>query len=117
MANENFKLAVLNLLANSAGGSATLAEVERQAEARLVSQQPTEQLKRFAALGEIDIFQSGLVLQDDAGLQITDRGRSLLHSLRGSFGDQASEPRRKSSHRFFRFFSVLKTKSISHLWR
>ena len=47
----------------------------------MTSDDQTEQLRRFSALGDIDIFQSGLVLQDDAGLRITDAGLSLLHSL------------------------------------
>ena len=52
-----------------------------QSEAAMTSAGQTEQLSRFFALGDIDIFQSGLVLQDDAGLRITDAGLSLLHSL------------------------------------
>jgi hypothetical protein len=76
-----YKLAILNVLAKSPGGRATLDETRRAVEAAMTSAGQTEQLNRFFALGEIDIFQSGLVLQDDAGLRITDAGLSLLHSL------------------------------------
>jgi hypothetical protein len=82
-----FKLAILNVLAMSPGRHLTLDEVRREAELLVASEGQTEQLKRFSALGDIDIFQSGLVSQDNAGLQITDAGRTLLHSL-----DDASEP-------------------------
>jgi hypothetical protein len=74
-----FKLAILNVLAKSPDGRATRDEVRRAV--GTLSDDHTEQLRRFSALGDIDIFQSGLVLQDDAGLRITDAGLSLLHSL------------------------------------
>jgi hypothetical protein len=74
-----FKLAILNVLAKSPDGRATRDEVRRAV--GTLSDDHTEQLRRFSAFGEIDIFQSGLVLQDDAGLRITDAGLSLLHSL------------------------------------
>ncbi len=79
-----FKLAILNVLAKRPGGHATLDEVRREVQVIFASGDQTEQLKRFSALGDIDIFQSGLVLRDDAGLQITDAGLSLLHSLESS---------------------------------
>jgi len=77
-------LAILNVLAKCPGGRATLDEVRREVGIIVASEDQTQQLKRFSALGDIDIFQSGLVLRDDAGLQITDAGLSLLHSLEGS---------------------------------
>ena len=86
MTSENFKLAVLNALARSAGGRATLDEVRREVEFILANDDQTEQLKRFSALGDIDIFQSGLLLRDDAGFQITDAGLSLLQSLESPGG-------------------------------
>ena len=79
-----FKLAILNVLAKCPGRRATLDEVRRAVRVIVASGDQTEQLKRFSALGDIDIFQSGLVLRDDAGLQITDAGLSLLHSLESS---------------------------------
>jgi hypothetical protein len=77
-----FKLAILNVLAKYPDRYLTLDEVRR--EVGTLDGAQTEQLKRFSALGDIDIFQSGLVLQDNAGLQITDAGLALLHSLQGS---------------------------------
>ena len=81
-----FKLAILNVLAKCPGGRATLDEVRREVGIIIASVDQAEQLKRFSALGDIDIFQSGLVLRDDAGLQITNAGLSLLHSLQSSSG-------------------------------
>jgi hypothetical protein len=77
-----FKLAILNVLAKYPDRYLTLDEVRH--EVGTLDGAQTEQLKRFSALGDIDIFQSGLVLRDDAGLQITDAGLALLHSLQGS---------------------------------
>jgi hypothetical protein len=77
------KLALLNVLANRPGGRATLDEVRRELEVFIGGgAQQTEQLKRFSTIGDIDIFQSGLVISDDDGYQITDAGRSLLLSLK-----------------------------------
>src|SRR5260370_41309745 len=83
-ASVRFKLAILNVLAKCPGGRATLDEVRREVRVIIASGDQTEQLKRFFEFGDIDIFQSGLVLRDDAGLQITDAGLSLLHSLESS---------------------------------
>jgi len=77
-------LAILNALAKHPGGRATLDEVRREVRVIIASGDQAEQLKRFSEFGDIDIFQSGLVLRDDAGLQITDAGLSLLHSLESS---------------------------------
>jgi hypothetical protein len=76
-----FKLAILNVLAKCPDGRATMDEVRREVRVIIASGDQTEQLKRFSEFGDIDIFESGLVLRDDAGLQITDDGLSLLHSL------------------------------------
>jgi hypothetical protein len=78
-----YKLAILNALANQPGGRATLDEVRLAAE--LIAASLDEmQLERFTALGDIDIFQSRLVLQDAAEWQITDRGLALLDWLEGT---------------------------------
>ena len=76
-----YKLAILNALARRPGGRATLDEVRREVGIIIASGDQTEQLKKLSALGDIDIYRSGWVLQDDAGLAITDSGRLLLHSL------------------------------------
>src|SRR3954464_8338743 len=84
MGDEALKLAALKVLARSVDGSRTLEEVEREAKLLAASLAPTNQLKRFAALGEVDIFESGLVLEHPGGLKITELGRSLLDALRTS---------------------------------
>src|SRR5437763_16688038 len=81
MAGEHFKLAVLNVLAASAEGSATLDELRRDVPIILADEGETEQLRRFAAIGDIDIFQSGLLVRTDTGFEITDAGLALLQSL------------------------------------
>jgi len=82
----NFKLAVLKVLAKHPERRATPGEIRREVGIIIASGDQTEQLKRFSALGGIDIFQSGLVFRDKAGLQITDAGLSLLRSLESSNG-------------------------------
>jgi hypothetical protein len=81
-----FKLAILNVLAKRPGGRATLDEVRRDVGIFIASGDWTEQLKRFSALGDIDIYRSGWVLRDDGGLLISDAGRLLLRSLDDSNG-------------------------------
>src|SRR4051812_46301277 len=81
MASENFKLTVLNVLAASAKRSATLDELRRDVPIILKDKGETEQLKRFRALGDIDIFQSGLLLRNATGFEITEAGFALLQSL------------------------------------
>jgi hypothetical protein len=80
----NFNLAILSVLAKWPERRTALDEVRREVEIIMATGDQTEQMRRFSALGEIDIFQSGLVSRDDAGLQITDAGLSLLRSLESS---------------------------------
>jgi hypothetical protein len=75
-----YKLAILKVLAKQPGGRATLDEVRREA-GRIVSSLDQVELKRFNAIGDVDICHSGLVLRDDAGWQITDAGLALLDRL------------------------------------
>src|SRR3954454_5921158 len=81
MASVNFKLTVLNVLTASAEGSATLDELRRDVPIILADKIETEQLKRFRALGDVDIFQSGLLLRNNSGFEITEAGFALLQSL------------------------------------
>jgi hypothetical protein len=87
-----YKLAILKVLANQPGGRATRDEVRRQA-GLMIAELDQIELKRFTALGNIDIFHRGLVSRDDAGLQITDEGMALLDWLRSaaepSWGDRS----------------------------
>jgi hypothetical protein len=80
----NFKLAVLKALAKHPERRATPGEIRREVGIIIASGDQNEQLKPFSALGGIDIFQSGLVVRDETGLQITDAGLSLLRSLESS---------------------------------
>jgi len=82
----NFKLAILRALANWPERRIALDEIRCEVEIIVAAGDQTEQFKRFSALGDLDIFQSGLVSRDDAGLQITDAGLSLLRSLESSNG-------------------------------
>jgi hypothetical protein len=101
-----FKLAILNVLAKCPGGRATLDEVRHEVGVMIESEAQTEQLKRFSALGDIDIFRSGLVLQDDDGLQITDAGLSLLHSLESSSGAFIAVPASQLTEERSRIFDL-----------
>src|SRR5690242_17230828 len=78
-----YKLAILTVLADQPGGRATRDEVRRLAGLAIAELDPIE-LKRFTSLGDIDIFQHGLVLRDDDGLQITEAGSQLLAWLGGA---------------------------------
>jgi hypothetical protein len=75
-----YKLAILKVLAKQPGGRATLDEVRREA-GRIVSSLDQVELKRFNAIGDVDICHSGLVLRDDDGWQITRAGLALLDRL------------------------------------
>lgn len=86
MGSMRFKLAILKVLSKYPGKRVALDDVRREAGFIISSGGQIEPLNRFSALADIDIFQSGLVLRDDAGLQITDAGLSLLHALEGSSG-------------------------------
>jgi hypothetical protein len=101
-----FKLAILNVLAKCPDGWATLDEVRREVGIIVVSGAQTEQLKRFTALGDIDIFRSGLVLQDDAGLQITEAGLSLLRSLESFNGPFLGAPASQLTEERSRIFDL-----------
>jgi hypothetical protein len=90
MASLNFKLAVLRVLAKRPERRATLDEIRREIEIIIVNGDQTWRLKRFSALGDIDIFQSGLVSRNDEGFQIMEAGLSLLHSLESGFFPEAS---------------------------
>jgi hypothetical protein len=81
MASMRFKLAVLNVLAKCPGGRAPLDEVKREVAIILASGDQIEPANDLSTLADVDIVQSGLVLQDDAGLQITNAGLLLLRSL------------------------------------
>ncbi|MBR0800837.1 hypothetical protein JQ615_36295 [Bradyrhizobium jicamae] len=77
------RLEVLNVLAHSPDGRATLDQIARDAGAFAPSPIQTEHLKLLPEIADIDIFASGLVFRNNGWLHITDAGRSLLQSLGG----------------------------------
>lgn len=86
MDSIRYKLAVLNFLAKCPGGRAALDEVRREVAIIMASGDQIEPLNHLSALADVDIFQSGLVLPDDAGLQVTPAGLLLLLSLQSNSG-------------------------------
>jgi hypothetical protein len=86
MDSVGFKLAILNVLADCPGGRATLDDVRCEVELMIASGDQIQPPIHLSALADVDIFQSGLVLKNDAGLQITSAGLSLLHSLESNGG-------------------------------
>ena len=81
MVSVNFKLAILTVLAKWPERRATVDEVRREVGIIIANEDQAEQLGRLSALGDIDIFQTGLVSRNEEGFQITDAGLSLLQSL------------------------------------
>jgi hypothetical protein len=79
-----FQLAILNVLANWPERRIALHDVRREVELVIASGDQAAQLELPSTLGDVDIFQSGLVSRNDAGLQITEAGLSLLRSLETS---------------------------------
>lgn len=90
MVSANFKWAVLSALAKWPDRRATIEEIRREADAFIANMDRTELLQRFAALDDIDIFQSGLASRNEAGLQITGAGLALVRSVE-SPGDPSPE--------------------------
>ena len=86
MDSMRYKLAVLNYLAKCPGGRAALVDVGREVAIILASGDQIEPLNHLSALANVDIFKSGLVLREDAGLQITTAGLLLLLSLESNNG-------------------------------
>jgi len=77
-----FKLAILSVLATRADGRATLEEL-----GSLVEQHALDADGHiYSALDGIDIFQSGLLIQDGNWLKITEAGRSALKTIETSAG-------------------------------
>src|SRR5436190_17871317 len=84
MVSVNFKLAILDVLAKWPERRVTVDEVRREVGIIIANDDQAEQLGRLSALGDIDIFQTGLVSGNEEGFQITDAGLSLLQSLESS---------------------------------
>jgi len=89
MVSLNFKLAILTVLAKWPDRRATAGEVRREVGIIIADKDQAERLRRLSGLGDIDIFQSGLVSRNREGFQITAAGLSLLQSLESSNGPSA----------------------------
>src|SRR5216684_814488 len=74
MVSVNFKLAILTVLANWPDRRATIDEIREEIGVIFANGDQTDLLKRLSALGDIDIFQTGLVSRNEDGFQITDAG-------------------------------------------
>src|SRR6266446_9400413 len=74
----HFKLAILTALARRPDGRATLDELRHEVELLTANE---DHVTREPLLGDIDIFQSGLVVSEGDELKITDEGRSTLDAL------------------------------------
>jgi hypothetical protein len=91
MVSVNFKLAILTVLANWPDRRATIDEIREEVGIIFANGGHADSLKRLSALGDIDIFQTGLVSRNEEGFQITDAGLSLLQSLESSGGPPSPE--------------------------
>jgi len=97
-ASMHFKLAILTALARRPDGRATLEEISREVEVLTASEDQAQGTEELSPVGDIDIFQSGLVVPEGHGLQITDAGRSLLDALE-TFTEPSLPPVSSSSSR------------------
>jgi len=91
MVSVNFKLAILTVLAKRPDRRATAGEVRREVGIIIADADQAERLRRLSGLGDIDIFQTGLVSRNGEGFQITDAGLSLLQSLESSSNGPSAE--------------------------
>jgi hypothetical protein len=100
MVSVNFKLAILTVLANWPDRRATIDEIREEVGIIFANGGHADSLKRLSALGDIDIFQTGLVSRNEEGFQITDAGLSLLRSLEGSSAPFLDAPTAPASQPF-----------------
>jgi hypothetical protein len=91
MVSVNFKLAILTVLAKCPDRRATAGEIRREVGIIIADEDQAERLRRLSGLGDIDIFQTGLVSRNREGFQITDAGLSLLQSLESSSNGPSAE--------------------------
>jgi hypothetical protein len=100
MVSVNFKLAILNVLGRWPERRITVDEVRREVGIIIANEDQAEQLRRLSALGDIDIFQTGLVSRNEEGFQITDAGLLLLQSLESSSGPSPEVSTARASQPF-----------------
>jgi hypothetical protein len=100
MVSVNFKLAILTVLANWPDRRATIDEIREEVGFIFANGDQADALKRLSTLGDIDIFQTGLVSRNEEGFQITDAGLSLLRSLESSSAPFLDVPTAPASQPF-----------------
>ncbi|MGF6313411.1 hypothetical protein ABIB82_007590 [Bradyrhizobium sp. i1.8.4] len=86
-----FNLAILSVLAARPEQRIAIEEVSREVKRMIAAGDEATQFKRSSELGDADVFQSGWASINDAGLQITDSGLSLWHSLEASRIERLNE--------------------------
>lgn len=79
----SFQITILKVLAGHPDGRASVAELTRYVSVLMSSGSDwTNRTRQLAARApKLDIFSDSLVLRDNSGWQITDKGRQLLTSL------------------------------------
>lgn len=95
----SFQITILKVLAGHPDGRASVAELTRYVSVLMSSGSDwTKRTRQLAAhVPTLDIFSDSLVLRDNSGWQITDKGRQLLTSLEAPIPaaqdrEQSSEP-------------------------
>ncbi|WP_375780254.1 hypothetical protein ACE103_16300 [Bradyrhizobium sp. ma5] len=83
-----FNLAILSVLAARPEQRIPLEEVSREVKRMIAGGDGASKLKHASELGDVDVFQSGWASINDVGLQITETGLSLWHSLEASRGER-----------------------------
>lgn len=81
----NFQVTVLKILVSYPDGFAQMADLKRDM-AILATSGPdwSDRTKRMAArVPDLDIFSQGLVVRQEGGWRITDKGRAVLVTLEG----------------------------------
>ncbi|PAY05948.1 hypothetical protein CK489_23700 [Bradyrhizobium sp. UFLA03-84] len=83
-----FNLAILSVLAARPEQRIPLDEVSREVKRMIAAGDAATKLKRSSELGDADVFQSGWASINETGLQITESGLALWHSLEASRVEQ-----------------------------
>ncbi|WP_050628919.1 hypothetical protein [Bradyrhizobium viridifuturi] len=83
-----FNLAILSVLAARPEQRIPLDEVSREVKRMIAAGDAATKLKRSSELGDADVFQSGWAAINETGLQITESGLALWHSLEASRVEQ-----------------------------
>jgi hypothetical protein len=75
------KLAILKALASSPDRSLSVEAIRQAVRETIAELAPSDEARRLASLGDVDIFASRFVMRDGHGIYVTDEGIDLLHWL------------------------------------